>query len=118
ANSVLEKAKKEKVKPKIYDSLKTKTKTEIEPEKIEDSLVRFASHFPEVVSRAANEKSPHFVATYLVTLASLFNNWYANTQIVKKDDVESLHRVAITSAVRIVLENCLRNLGMGVPEKM
>ncbi|HEY4500455.1 MAG TPA: arginine--tRNA ligase [Candidatus Paceibacterota bacterium] len=116
ANSVLEKAKKEKVKPKIDGSLKTKTG--IEPEKTGESLVRFVSHFPEVVSRAAIEKSPHFVATYLVTLASLFNTWYANTQIVKKDDVKSPHRVALTSAVRIVLTNGLRLLGMKVPEKM
>ncbi|MEK7607349.1 MAG: arginine--tRNA ligase [Patescibacteria group bacterium] len=114
ANSVLEKAKKEKVKPKINNGLKT----EVEAEKTRHILERFVSRFPEVVSHAAGEKSPHFVATYLVALSSLFNTWYANTQIVKKNDAQSPHKVALTSAVRIVLGNGLRLLGIKVPERM
>lgn len=107
AQSVLEKAKKEKIKPKIakegiYISV----------------LTRHLAKFPEVTSRASIERAPHLVATYLIELSSMFNAWYANVVIVKKDDPESPLRVAITQATRIVLENGLKLLGMKVPEKM
>ncbi len=110
ANSVLQKAKLEKVKPKIGKDVKIDV-TGIE-------LGKFVCRFPEIVSRAVAEKSPHFVATYLVALSSLFNTWYTNIPIVKKDDSQSPHKVALTLAVRMVLENGLRLLGIKVPEKM
>ena len=106
AGAILAKADKEKVKGKIA--------LDAEP----DLLSRTLARFPEVVSRAANEKAPHHVATYLTELSSLFNAWYANTQIVKKDDPLSAHKVAVTKAVRVVLENGLDLLGIKVPEKM
>lgn len=107
AQSVLEKAKKEKIKPKI-------AKEGVYTSAITRHLVKF----PQVVSRASNERAPHLIATYLVELSSMFNAWYANVVIVKKDDPESPIRVAITQATRIVLENGLKLLGMRVPEKM
>lgn len=106
ANSVLEKAKKEKVKAKVGD------------EAGESALEKHLAKFPEVISRAATEKAPHLVATYLIELSSMFNAWYANTQIVNAEDAGSPQKVAVTAAVRIVLENGLRILGMKVPERM
>lgn len=107
AQSVLEKAKKEKIKPAIINKDETTS-----------PLTRHLSRFGEVVTRSAYEKAPHHVATYLIELSSMFNAWYANTQIVNKEDVESSQKVALTQAVRIVLENGLKLLGMKVPEKM
>ncbi|HEY9481004.1 MAG TPA: arginine--tRNA ligase [Candidatus Paceibacterota bacterium] len=106
AQSILEKAKKEKVKGKI------------EGMKEVGVLERMISRFPEVVSRSAHEKAPHHIATYLVELSSAFNAWYANTTIVSKTDPESPYRVALTAAIRTVLVNGLDLLGMKVPEKM
>ncbi len=107
AQSVLDKAKKEKIKPKVS---KEGMYTSV--------LMRHVAKFPEVVSRASVERAPHLVVTYLTELSSMFNAWYANVVIVKKDDPESPLRVAITQSVRIVLENGLKLLGMRVPEKM
>lgn len=109
AQSVLEKAKKEKVKPRVDES-----DTPNQPSQLERELARF----PEVVSRAAEEKAPHHVATYLIGLSSLFNSWYAGTTIVSKEDAASPHRVAVTRATRQVLENGLKLLGIRVPERM
>lgn len=106
AESVLEKAKKEGVKAK------TEKKHAVGP------LERMLARFPEVVSYAAAEKSPHFVTTYLVELSSAFNSWYANVPIVRADEPDSPYRVALTQAVRIVLVNGLKLLGMKVPERM
>src|SRR6185369_2295286 len=96
AQSVLDKAKKEKVKAAID------AKAETNP------LVRQVARFPEVVAYAAAEKAPHLVATYLIELAAQFNSWYANVQIVKADDASSPHKVVITQAVRITLANGAR----------
>ncbi len=106
AAAVLGKADREKVKAKFA--------ADAEP----DTLSRTLARFPEVVSRAAGEKAPHYVATYLIELSSLFNAWYANTTIVKKDDPLSPHKVAVTKAVRTVLVNGLDLLGIRVPERM
>jgi arginyl-tRNA synthetase len=106
AGAILAKADKEKIKAKV--SLAA------EP----DTISRMLARFPEVVSRAANEKAPHYVATYLTELCSLFNAWYANTTIVSREDALSSHKVAVTKAVRTVLVNGLDLLGIKVPERM
>ncbi len=107
AQSILDKAKKEKIKP----SVGTKN-ADIEP------LVRQLSRFPEVVTRSATEKSPHYIATYLIETSSLFNAWYASTKIVDTGDPLSPYRLAITQATCIVLENGLKLLGIRIPRQM
>lgn len=110
SQSVLEKAKKEGIKAKIEKG----QKKDADALRIERKIAQF----PEVVSRAATEKAPHYVATYLIELSSMFNSWYANVPIVVKGDAGSSYRVALTSAIRIVLVNGTKILGMKIPEKM
>lgn len=107
AASVLEKAKKEKIKPSL-----------VVPDMYVSVMTRHLVKFPEVVSRSARERAPHLLATYLIELSSMFNAWYAQVVIVNKQDPESPLRVALTQAVRIVLENGLTVLGIKIPEKM
>ncbi|HEU0080852.1 MAG TPA: arginine--tRNA ligase [Candidatus Paceibacterota bacterium] len=106
AQSVLDKAKKERVKAVIDPRAET------------HPIARHIARMPEVVSYAANEKAPHLVATFLIELAALFNSWYGNVQIVNKDDAASPHRVAIAEAARIALANGAKLLGMTIPERM
>jgi arginyl-tRNA synthetase len=108
ANSILEKAKKEGIEP---------ARPLVAPE--ETTLVeRLLSRFPEVVSRAGAEYAPHLIATYLIELASAFNSFYANNQIVNKEDKDSAYKVAITSAFASVMKNGLWLLGIEAPTKM
>jgi arginyl-tRNA synthetase len=110
AGAVLARADKEKIKAKVSaDSDVAANST---------ALSRMLARFPETVVRSATEKAPHHIATYLIELSSLFNAWYANTPIVQKGDTLSPHKVAVTRAVRTVLENGLDLLGIKVPEKM
>ena len=81
--------------------------------KIEHLLYRF----PEVVERAGNEKSPHYIVTYLTELASAFNGFYANNKIIEAGE-ESEYRLGITQAVHNILWNGLYLLGIRVPERM
>ncbi len=107
AKSILRKAKEEKIKSntkKIGGEITT--------------LEKLLYRFPEVVERAGTEYSPHYVATYLIELASSFNNFYGQGKIVDKADVNSPYKAALTEAFSIVLKNGLNLLGIQAPEKM
>ncbi len=73
--------------------------------------------FPEIVDRAEEEKSPHYIVSYLTELASTFNSFYANNKIIDAGE-ESEYRLLITKAVYNILRNGLYLLGIKVPERM
>jgi arginyl-tRNA synthetase len=73
--------------------------------------------FPEIIQRATVERSPHYVANFLIDLSRAYNSYYAHTKIITEDD-ETQSRVALTRAVGIVLKNGLHVLGIAAPEKM
>jgi len=114
AKSILRKAKEEKISSlfKFWSIGKVSDKREI------TELEKILYRFPEVVERAGGEYSPHYIATYLIELASSFNNFYAKGKIVDKQDAGSAYKVALTEAFSIVLKNGLNLLGIQAPEKM
>lgn len=107
ANSVLEKAKGEKIKTLFK---KTPTQT--------SALVKLMYYFPEVVEKAGKELQPHGIVQYLTELASAFNGYYAQNKIVDKEDEFSPYKIAVTQAFVQAMKNGLWLLGIGVPEKM
>ncbi len=107
ANSINEKAKQENIAPNFE-------KSGDEVTGIEKLLYRF----PEVVFRSASESEPHHIATYLVELARAFNSFYASSVILKKDDVDSPYKVALTQAFSTVMKNGLHLLGIESPARM
>jgi arginyl-tRNA synthetase len=74
--------------------------------------------FPEILERARHEYAPQFITSYLTDLAGEFNSYYANNQIIDKDNKESAYRVALTKAFVDVMVNGLWILGIKVPERM
>ncbi len=107
ARSVLDKAKQEGV---------TSSTTRV-PESI-SLFERLLARFPEVVSRAGEERAPHHVVTYLLELASAFNHFYGNEQIVDAKDEFSPYKIALTTALRQVIGEGLWILGITLPERM
>jgi arginyl-tRNA synthetase len=107
SKSILRKAKEEKVKSNVK-----KIGGEV------TTLEKILYRFPEVVERAGVEYSPHYIATYLIELASSFNNFYGQGKIVDKTDEKSPYKIALTEAFSIVLKNGLNLLGIQAPEKM
>ncbi|HVM73322.1 MAG TPA: arginine--tRNA ligase [Candidatus Paceibacterota bacterium] len=83
----------------------------------QSDLMRLITRFPEVVLRAANEYEPHYVAIYLIEIASAFNSWYGQVQILDQSKDEP-HKVAIVEAVSHTLKNGLRLLGIPTPDRM
>lgn len=122
AKSILRKAKEEKIKKVdwkkvLNDKSPSQIKSQFDGASI-TMLEKILYRFPEVVERAGKEYSPHYIATYLIELASSFNNFYGKGKIVDKTDTESSYKVALTEAFSIVLKNGLGLLGIQAPEKM
>lgn len=110
ANAILKKAQESQLRITNYESLITPN----EITELEKSLYQF----PEVVEHAYLSLEPHHITTYLTILSSTFNSFYANTQIVNKDDPHSPYRVALVEAFHLTIKNGLYLLGIKTPEKM
>ncbi len=80
-------------------------------------LMRLLARFPEIVARAAREYEPHHLATYLIEVASAFNSWYGQVQILDQSKDEP-HKVAIVEALSHTLKNGLSILAIPAPERM
>lgn len=87
------------------------------PEKVE-LLEKLLMRFPEIIERARLEYAPHHIVTYLINLASEFNSYYANNQIVSTTDELSPYRVSLAKVFAQVMKNGLWVLGIKVPERM
>jgi arginyl-tRNA synthetase len=80
-------------------------------------VMRLIHRFPEIVESAVSLTEPHVVTTYLIELASAYNSWYAQEQILDGTPAAA-HKVAVVNAVRQTLKNGLWVLGIPAPEKM
>jgi len=82
------------------------------------ALVRLLMDYPAVIEDAARDLAPHLVAFYLKDLAAAFHSYYNSTRFLVEEERVRLPRLALVSAVRQVLANGLRLLGVGAPMKM
>ncbi len=73
--------------------------------------------FPEIVLRAQTEYAPHHIVTYLLELASAFNNYYAHNKILDAGE-DTGYRLALTKAFAHTMENGLKVLAIKVPSNM
>ncbi len=92
----------------------------------ERELIRRLAEFPELVSRAAEARAPHLVCDYLEHTAGMVNSWYhagnptrnPAMAVLVEDPALRSARLALASAVRIVLRNALGLLGLEAPTRM
>jgi len=93
---------------------------------MEQDLIKQLARYPEVVERAAAQRSPHVVAEYLEETAGVVNSWYhagnpsRNPELAVLVDDEQLRRarLALARGIQIVLSNGLGLLGITAPERM
>ena len=107
AESVLRKAKEEKVAPSFG-----KTPTEI------TQLEKLLNNFPDAVLSAQQNYEPHFIVLYLTELAGEFNAYYAKNKIVDRADKFSPYKVALTKAFAKVMRSGMWLLGIKSLERM
>ena len=130
ANSILEKARKEELGSSGHGYFSAEKFLVLTPSRSQapdqpnssvlaiTSLEHFLYQFPEIVARAYESLEPHHIATYLTELASEFNSFYANTQILNKEDPHTPYRIALVQAFHTTMKNGLYLLGIETPEKM
>ncbi|MBS97861.1 MAG: arginine--tRNA ligase [Oceanospirillaceae bacterium] len=95
--------------------LKNLTRLDTEAEK---DLVTTLGKYPELLQNAALNYEPHLLANYLRDLAGDFHTYY-NAHKMLIDDAELRNaRLTLSAAVRQVLANGLKLLGVSAPEQM
>lgn len=87
-----------------------------DPSEIE--LMDHLSLLPGEIAAAAASREPQRLTRYALELAGSFHAFYNRCRVLT-DDIELSHaRLALCSAVRTVLRNSLRLLGVSAPERM
>ncbi|EKD47938.1 MAG: Arginine-tRNA ligase [uncultured bacterium] len=81
-------------------------------------LSRELGDFEYSVARAAEELSPHYIAHYLIELASRFSKWYGKNNVKDAEPGLQVARLELLKAVRRVLKEGLNLLGIEVMERM
>jgi len=87
------------------------------PEIVTD-LEKLVYQFPEIVKYSSQSLQPHHIATYLTELASVFNNFYGNTQILIEGNKYMTYHLNLIRAFTKTMKNGLWLLGIEVPERM
>jgi len=80
------------------------------------AILRALIKFPEIVLASATAYSPNLLCNYLFDLAGKFNAFYNQHRIIGGEN-EDL-KLALTTAVEIVLKNGLGLLGIETPDRM
>jgi arginyl-tRNA synthetase len=92
----------------------------------EHEIIKVLLRFPEVVAAAAERHAPHSICEYLEEVGAAVNSWYHTGNLdpslrvfgPEVPSVVSRARLVLADAIRIVLANGLRVLGVAAPERM
>lgn len=87
-------------------------------EQPEMELAATLARYPELIESAALAHEPHQIAYYLRELAGQFHAYYNNHPFLVDDAGLRNARLTLVLAVRQVLRNGLRVLGVSAPEQM
>jgi arginyl-tRNA synthetase len=88
----------------------------VEPREL--ALAARLGELPDVLAAAADELAPHQVAFYLRELAGEFHSYYNAVHVLVPEPALRRARLALSAAVRQVIANGLRLLGVSAPERM
>ncbi len=108
SRAIVEKAREQGIAPHISDVARFGAS---------EMLVRLLVRFPMIIERATEDLQPHTIAHYLIDVASAFNAWYAQEQILDGTDAAA-QKVAIVEATGNTIREGLYLLGIPAPEKM
>jgi len=84
----------------------------------EFDLLRKMGELPEEVAIAAEQYAPHRLIRYVYELASQFHSYYKAERVITDDAAQTQARLALLQALRTVIANVLRIVGVSAPERM
>jgi arginyl-tRNA synthetase len=82
------------------------------------ALMLLLAKYPEMLTDAAVDFSPHDVTFYLRELAAAYHSYYDAERILVDDVAVKIARLALVAATKQVLHNGLAVLGVSAPQKM
>src|SRR3990170_962697 len=86
--------------------------------KEELDIIKKLASFPDIVKGSALALEPHRITFYLQELAGLFHPYYNKNRVVTEDSQLTNARLYLCAAVRTVMQNGLKLLGVSAPEEM
>ncbi|UVI30546.1 arginine--tRNA ligase [Paenibacillus spongiae] len=84
----------------------------------EYDILRKMGELPQEIAEAAELYAPHRLIRYVYELASLFHSYYRAERVITEDAAQTKARLALLAAVRTVLANVLRLVGVSAPDRM
>lgn len=84
----------------------------------EQTLMTKLAKYPEMIETAAKAYEPHQITYYLRDLANEFHSYYNSSKFIVDDAAERNAKLALVSAIKQVLANGLKLLGLSAPESM
>jgi arginyl-tRNA synthetase len=83
------------------------------------SLIKELNKFPELVEEIAKNYEVHALPHYAIKLADKFHSFYNACKVIDVENPEMTNaRLNLVNAVRIVLAETLRLIGVSAPERM
>jgi len=106
----------------ILDKASGLKKTEREQKDLsapaESELAKKLISFPEIIEDTARDYQLQRIPQYATDLAMAFHHFYQDCRVISEDNIVDKSRLDLISAVKIILENTLKLMGISAPEKM
>lgn len=87
-------------------------------EESELALINKLMEFESLIEKVVEKRSPYLICSYLEDIATSFHFFYTKCRVVTDNKELSLARLALVKAVKTVLFNALKLLGVTAPESM
>lgn len=87
-----------------------------EPEEIQ--ILKILASYPDVVRLSAELLEPHRITYFLMNLAAAFHSYYNKHRVLSDEPAVAKGRLCLVLAIKKVIRNGLKLLGVSAPEKM
>lgn len=84
----------------------------------EYDLLRKMGELPEEIAVAASGYAPHRLVRYVYELSAMLHSYYRAERVITEDAEQTAARLALLGAVRTVIANVLKLIGVSAPERM
>ncbi|MEM6802308.1 MAG: arginine--tRNA ligase [Bacteroidota bacterium] len=85
----------------------------------ERSLMKLMLKFPEILKEAGESYNPSLIGNYVYDVAKEYNRFYHEAPILKENQLKtSQFRLALSSFAGKILKECMRLIGVGMPDRM
>lgn len=87
-------------------------------EESERDLLRRLLELPDEIAAAADQETPHKIASYVMELSALFHSFYGNCRVLGVDSDLQQARLWLCRVTADAVAKCLGLLGVSAPDKM